>query len=145
MKTKVKKNTFTKDECFEQMKTSLQQKRCEQGNELIQGYLLMQKGRFSIPNAVDLKVLIMNELHKNPYSIHSRYQKMVTRERKCHCCRRMKIDIVEYTERGFECQQVKFDYQHPACHATTISNSSIEMGGYFNGFYCKFSQDKETT
>ena len=40
MKTKIK-NTFTKDGFFEWMKTNLQQKKYEQGHELIQEYLLM--------------------------------------------------------------------------------------------------------
>jgi hypothetical protein len=44
--------------------------------------LIRFKNRLYIPNLVDLKITIMEELHKNPFFGHPGYQKMVTTLRK---------------------------------------------------------------
>ena len=44
--------------------------------------LLLHKGRLYIPNSVYIKLTVMDELHKRPYSGHPGYQKMITMTRK---------------------------------------------------------------
>ena len=44
--------------------------------------LLLHKGRLYIPNSTYIKVIVMDELHKQPYSGHPRYPKMITMSRK---------------------------------------------------------------
>ena len=40
--------------------------------------LLLHKIRLYIPNSYDIKLIIMDEIHKIPYSGHPGYQKMIT-------------------------------------------------------------------
>ena len=44
--------------------------------------LLLHKRRLYMPNSKDIKLIIMDELHKIPYSAHPRYEKMITMTRK---------------------------------------------------------------
>ena len=44
--------------------------------------LMLYKNRLYVPNIPEIKLLILNEVHKSPYSRHPRYQKMVTMLRK---------------------------------------------------------------
>ena len=67
-----------------------------------------------IPNVSKIKLLILNEIHKNPYSEHPGYQKTITMLRKDYFWPDMKNELAEYIARCFECQQVKTEHQHPA-------------------------------
>jgi hypothetical protein len=53
-----------------------------EGYQLLNDGLLIYKGRLYIPNCDDLKMFIMDELHKIPYTGHPGYQKMITATRK---------------------------------------------------------------
>ena len=44
--------------------------------------LLLHKRRLYIPNSTDIKLIIMDELHKIHYSGHPGYPKMITMTRK---------------------------------------------------------------
>ena len=44
--------------------------------------LLVYKNRLYIQDSEEVKWLILNELHKKPYSGHTGYQKMITKLRK---------------------------------------------------------------
>jgi hypothetical protein len=44
--------------------------------------LLRFKNRLYVPNSTELKMIILDELHKKPYSGHPGYQKMITTLRK---------------------------------------------------------------
>ena len=59
-------------------------------------------------------MLILNEVHKVPYSRHPGYQKMITMLRKDYLWPNMKNEVVEYIARCVECQQVKVKHWHPA-------------------------------
>ena len=61
-----------------------------------------------------LKLLILNELHKTPYSGYPGYQKIITMLKKEYFWPNMKTEVAEYISRCFECQQVKTEHQHPA-------------------------------
>ena len=55
--------------------------------------LLMYKNRLYIPNIYELKLLILNEVHKGPYSGHPGYHKMITMLRKDFFWPNMKIEV----------------------------------------------------
>ena len=44
--------------------------------------LLLYKDRLYVPNVPKIKLLILNEIHKTPYSEHQGYQKTITMLRK---------------------------------------------------------------
>ena len=48
--------------------------------------LLLYKDRLYIPNVPKIKLLILNEIHKTPYSGHPGYQKTITMLRKDFFC-----------------------------------------------------------
>ena len=76
--------------------------------------LLLYKDRLYVPNVPKIKLLILNEIHKNPYSGHPGYQKTITMLRKYYFWLNMKNELEEYIAKCFECQQVKTEHQHPA-------------------------------
>ena len=67
-----------------------------------------------VPNVPKVKLLILDEIHKNPYSGHPGYQKTITMLRKEYFWPNMKTEVAEYIAMCFECQQVKTEHQHPA-------------------------------
>jgi hypothetical protein len=66
-----------------------------------------------IPNCDELKRLIMDELHKRPYTSHPGYQNMITDTRKQFYWPGLKKDIANYLAKCLECQQVKAEHRHP--------------------------------
>ena len=52
--------------------------------------LLLHKNILYIPNVVEIKLTVMNELHKRPYSRHLGYQKMITMIKKYFSWKKMK-------------------------------------------------------
>jgi len=87
----------------------------ESGYKITENELFVYKNRLYIPNIPDLKLLILNEVHKSPYSGHPGYQKMITMLRKDFFWPNMKSEVAEFLARCMECQQVKDEHQHPAC------------------------------
>jgi hypothetical protein len=84
------------DEHFVHIKECLEQepmgRNCE-GYRMTEDGLLMYQDRLYIPNSIKLKRLIMDELHKRPYSWNPGYQKMITTIRKLYYCPGMKKEI----------------------------------------------------
>jgi hypothetical protein len=76
--------------------------------------LLRFKNRLYIPYFVELKIRILDEVHKNPYSGHPGYQKMVTTLRKLFYWPKMKGEIDGYLSKCLDCQPVKVEHQHPS-------------------------------
>ena len=75
---------------------------------------LLYKDRMYVPNVPKVKLLILDEIHKTPYSGHPGYQKTITMLRKEYFWPNMKTELAEYIARCFQCQQVKIEHQHPA-------------------------------
>ena len=67
-----------------------------------------------VPNVPKVKLLILDEIHKTPYSCHPGYQKTITMLRKESFWPNTKTELAKYIARCFECQQVKTEHQHPA-------------------------------
>ena len=62
-----------------------------------------------VPNIPKVKLLILDEIHKTPYSGHLGYQKTITMLRKEYFWPNMKTEVAEYIVRCLECQQVKLN------------------------------------
>ena len=75
--------------------------------------LLLYKNRLYIPNTREIKLSVMDELHKITYSRHSGYQKMITMIRKDSFWPNMKKEVDEYLARCLQFQQVQEEHQHP--------------------------------
>jgi hypothetical protein len=75
--------------------------------------LLRFKNRLYIPDSAKLKLTILDEVHKKPYSGHLGYQKMVTTLRKLFYWPNMKGETTEYLSKCQDCQQVNDEHQHP--------------------------------
>ena len=76
--------------------------------------LMSYKNRLYVPNVPKNKLLILNEVHKIPYSGHPSYQNMITMLRKDYFYPNMKNEVAEYIARCIECQHVKVEHRHPA-------------------------------
>ena len=74
----------------------------------------MHKDRIYVPNVPKIKLLILDEIHKTPYSGHPGYQKTITMLRKEYFWPNMKTELAKYISRCFDCQRVKNEHQHPA-------------------------------
>ena len=68
------------------------------------------KDRLDIPNDLEIKLFILNEMHKPLFAGHLGYQKMVTALRKQFFWPGLKSDVVEYLSKCIECQQVKTEH-----------------------------------
>ena len=75
--------------------------------------LLMYKNQLYVSNILEIKLLILNEIHQSPYSGHPGYQKMITTLRKDYFWLNMKNEVAEFLARRMKCQQVKAEHRHP--------------------------------
>jgi hypothetical protein len=71
---------------------------------MTEGGLLTYRDRLYIPKDDNLKRLIMDELHKIPYTGHLGYQKMIAATRKQFYWPGLKKDIAKYLAQCIECQ-----------------------------------------
>ena len=65
--------------------------------------LLTYNNRNYIPNVVDMRRVIMDEIHQAPYSSHPGYQKTITIARKQYFWPGMKKDMAEYISGCMKC------------------------------------------
>ena len=72
----------------------------------------MYKNRLYVPKYNEIKLLILDELHKKPYSRHPSYHRLITMLRKEFYSPNMKAETTKYLARCLECQQVKFEHHH---------------------------------
>ena len=75
--------------------------------------LIWFKRRIYMPDVVDLKLFVLNEMHIPPYARHPSYQKMIRVLRKQFFWPNLKAYLVHYLSKCLECQQVKDEHQHP--------------------------------
>ena len=73
---------------------------------------MLYKNRLYVPNILEFKLLILNEVHKSPYSGCPGYQKMIKMLRNEYFWANMKNEAVEFLARCIEGQQVKVEHQH---------------------------------
>ena len=78
-------NHVAVDELYEQVQEKLQQQGLEkryEGYKLEEDGFIIYKNRIYIPNAIDLRRVVMDEIHQTPYSSHLGYQKTIATARK---------------------------------------------------------------
>jgi hypothetical protein len=75
--------------------------------------LLRFENRLYMPDLAELKLIVVDEVHKKPYSVHPGYQKTITTLRKLFYWPNMKGETTEYLARCQDCQQVKVEHQNP--------------------------------
>ena len=63
---------------------------------------MLDRNRLYVPNMPEIKLLILNEVHKIPYSWNPRYQKMIKMLRKDYFWPNMKNEVDEYIARCIE-------------------------------------------
>ena len=101
--------------------------------------LIWIKDILYMPNNLEIKLFILNEMHKPPFARHSIYQKMLTTLRKLFLWPGLKIDFVDYLSKCLEYQQVKEKTSTSRCLVSSFTHHSIEVGGYFLRFYHMFT------
>jgi hypothetical protein len=72
--------------------------------------LLQFKNKLYIPDSIDLKLIVLDEVHNKPYSGHRGYQKIITALRKLFFWPVMKGKTTKYLARCKDCQQVKDEH-----------------------------------
>ena len=82
---------------------------------------MLYKKRLYVPNIPEIKLLILNEVHKSPYSKHPWYQKMIAMLRKEYFWHKMKNGVSKYIAKCIECQQVKAKNQCPTAILQPLS------------------------
>jgi hypothetical protein len=76
--------------------------------------LLLYKNRVYVPNARELKLAILKEMHNLAYARHPGYQKTMAAVKSHYFWLGLKKESVEYIVRCMECQKVKAEHRHPA-------------------------------
>ena len=66
-----------------------------------------------MPDVVDLKLFILNEMHKPLYAGQPGYKNMITTLRKQLFWPRLRADVIDYLSKCLESQQVKVKHHHP--------------------------------
>lgn len=75
--------------------------------------LTMYKNQLHVPNILEIKLLILNEIHQSPYSGHPGYQKMIKMLRNDLFWTNMKNEVAEFLARCMKYQQLKAEHRHP--------------------------------
>jgi hypothetical protein len=76
--------------------------------------ILTYRRRIYLPNSLELKNLILREIHNVPYAGHPGYQKTIAVVKSQYYWPGMKKEVVDFISRCLECQKVKAEHRHPA-------------------------------
>lgn len=76
--------------------------------------IIIFRGRIGVPNAENLRRMILEEAHRSALSIHPGATKMYQDLKKNYWWPGMKSDIAMYVARCLVCQRVKSEHQRPA-------------------------------
>ena len=101
------KEGVKQDEIYQKLQAKAKENPTE---NLIKGYslnekkFLLYKDKVYVPNVLKVKLLILDEIHKTPYSGHPGYQKTITMLRKEYFWPNMKTKVAEYIARCLGCQ-----------------------------------------
>ena len=71
---------------------------------------MLHKKTLYVPNVPEIKLLILNEVHKISYSGHLGHQKMIKWIRKDYFWPNMKNEVDEYIARCIEFRHVKVEH-----------------------------------
>ena len=111
------KTTSTHDDEYTKLRSEIQSNEVNlKGTDFKfnQKGLLWFKDRMYMLKNLEIKIFILNEMHKIPFAGHPSYQKMITDMRKQIFCPGLNFDLVEYLSKCLEFQQVKIEHRHLA-------------------------------
>jgi hypothetical protein len=117
------------DHLYLQIKENLQQENSQQkikNYELKEDGILLYRGKVYVPNSMELKNIVLREMHNVPYVGHPGYQKSITVVRSQYFWSGMKKEVANYIAQCLECQKVKTKHKHPAgcCSHFPFQNGS---------------------
>jgi hypothetical protein len=72
------------------------------------------RGRLCVPQKAEVKMDILREAHRTPYTVHPGETKMYRDLKQNFWWKRMKVDIAKYVASCGICQKVKAEHQRPA-------------------------------
>jgi len=72
------------------------------------------RGRLCVPQKAEVKMDILREAHRTPYTVHPGETKMYRDLKQSFWWKRMKVDIAKYVASCGICQKVKAKHQRPA-------------------------------
>jgi hypothetical protein len=72
------------------------------------------RGRLCVPQKSDVKMDILREAHRTPYTVHPGETKMYRDLKLSFWWKRMKVDVAKYVASCGVCQQVKAEHKRPA-------------------------------
>ena len=72
------------------------------------------RGCFCVPQKSDVKMDILREAHRTPYTVHPGETKMYRDLKQSFWWKRMKVDIARYVASCGAYQQVKAQHKRPA-------------------------------
>jgi hypothetical protein len=104
------------DQHYLQIKENLQQGNLQHKfkiYELKEDGILLYRGKVYVPNSMELKNIVLREMHNVPYVGHPGYQKSITVVRSQYFWSGMKKEVANYIARCLECQKVKIEHKHP--------------------------------
>jgi hypothetical protein len=100
--------------------------------------LLRFKNQIYVPPNYKLRILILNEAHREVYMAHLGVTKMRENLKPLFFWKGMKADIVNYVARCLECQHVKAEHRHPTGllqpHAIPESKWAVISMDFIVGF-----------
>jgi hypothetical protein len=97
--------------------------------------LVRFRGRLCVPQKSEVKMDILRETHKTPYTVHPSETKMYKDLKQNFWWKRMKVDVSKYVAACEVCQRVKAEHKRPASLLKPcIGNSRVEVGAYHHGF-----------
>jgi hypothetical protein len=99
-----------------QIKENLQQGNLQQkfkNYELKEDGILLYRGKVYLKNSMELKNIVLREMHNVPYVGYLGYQKSITAVRSQYFWLGMKKEVANYIARCLECQKVKKKHRHP--------------------------------
>jgi hypothetical protein len=105
------------DLSYMEIKTKLQQSILQQKSEeykLEKYEILMYRGIIYVSNSLELKNVILKEMHNVPYVGHPGYQKMVAAVKNHYYWLGMMKEVVDFIARCLECQKIKDEHKHPS-------------------------------
>ena len=101
------KEGVKQDEIYQKLQITAKEEPTEiliKGYNLNENKFLLYKDKMYVPNVPKVKLLILDEILKTPYSGHPGYQKTITMLRKEYFWPNMKTEVADYIARCIECQ-----------------------------------------
>jgi hypothetical protein len=85
--------------------------------------ILLYRNKVYVPNSIELRNLILKEMHNVTYARITGYRKTISSIRGQYYWHGMKKYVVNFIVRCMECQKVRVENKHPAGFQQPFSHS----------------------